>query len=104
MQAIRHHNMKIANKSLKVSKFKYLEMTVTHQNYTHGEIKLNLGNAYYHLVQNILSSHLLSNIKIHKTIILSVVLYKCETWSLIKGRNRLGAGCQGKYLALRESQ
>ena len=37
------------------------------------------------LVQNILSSSLLSKnlkIKIHRTIILPVVLYGCETWSL----------------------
>jgi hypothetical protein len=36
-------------------------------------------------VQNILSSRLLSKnlkIKIYRTIILSVVLYGCETWSL----------------------
>jgi len=42
--------------------------------------RLNTGNAYYHLVQNLLSSNLLSkNIKICRTIILSV-LYGCETW------------------------
>jgi len=36
-------------------------------------------------VQNLLSSSLLSktlNIKIYRTIILTVVLYGCETWSL----------------------
>jgi len=39
----------------------------------------------YHSVQNLLSSRLLSKnlkIKIHRTIILLVVLYGCETWSL----------------------
>jgi len=43
------------------------------------------GNNCYHSVQNILSSRLLSkNLKIttYRTIILSVVLYGCETWSL----------------------
>jgi hypothetical protein len=55
--------------------------------FLHEEIKsrLNSGNACYHAVQNLLSSRLLSrnvNIKIHKTIILFVVLYGCETWSL----------------------
>ena len=43
------------------------------------------GNAYYHSVQNLLSSRLLSKnskIKIYRTIILPVVLYGCETWSL----------------------
>jgi len=46
---------------------------------------LKLGNACYHSVQNALSSILLSKnikIKIHRIIILSVVLYGCETWSL----------------------
>jgi hypothetical protein len=44
-----------------------------------------LGNACYHSVQNLLSSHLLSRnikIRIYKTIILPIVLYGCETWSL----------------------
>jgi hypothetical protein len=47
--------------------------------------KLNSDNASYHSVQNLLFSHLLPrNIKIgmYKTIILPVVLYGCETWSL----------------------
>jgi hypothetical protein len=45
----------------------------------------NSGNACYHSVQSLLSSRLLSRnvkVKIHKTIILPVVLYGCETWSL----------------------
>jgi hypothetical protein len=47
--------------------------------------RLNSGSACYHSVQNLLSSRLLSKnvkIRIYKTIILSVVLYGCETWSL----------------------
>jgi len=46
---------------------------------------LKSGNACYHSVQNLLSSSLLSRnlkIKIHRTIILPVVLYGCETRSL----------------------
>jgi hypothetical protein len=42
-------------------------------------------NACYHSVQSLLSSCLLSRnvkVKICKTIILSVVLYGCETWSV----------------------
>jgi hypothetical protein len=41
--------------------------------------------SYYHSVQNLLSSRFLSKdlkIRIYKTIILPVVLYGCETWSL----------------------
>ena len=49
------------------------------------------GNACYNLVQNLLSSTLLSKnlkIKIYRTIILPVVLYGCETWSLILREER----------------
>jgi hypothetical protein len=53
----------------------------------HEEIKsrLNSGNACYHSVHSLLSSRLLSRnlkVKIYKTIILPVVLYGRETWSL----------------------
>jgi hypothetical protein len=62
-------------------------MPVTKQNSIQEEMKrrLSSGNACYHSVQSLLSSHLLSkNVKmrIYKTIILPVVLYGCETWSL----------------------
>jgi hypothetical protein len=46
---------------------------------------LGLRNACYNSVQKLLSSSSLSknlNIKIYRTIILPVVLYGCETWSL----------------------
>ena len=47
--------------------------------------RLRSGNTCYHSVQNLLSSRLLSKnlkIKVHRSIILPVVLYGCETWSL----------------------
>jgi hypothetical protein len=54
---------------------------------------LNSGSACYLLVQNLLSSRLLSRnikIRIYKTIILSVVLYGSETWSLtLREKHRL---------------
>jgi hypothetical protein len=53
----------------------------------HEEIKcrLNSGSGCYHSVQSLLSSRLLSGnvkVKMYKIIILSVVLYGCETRSL----------------------
>ena len=71
----------------RVEEFKYLGTTLTYQNSIAEEIKSRLrsGNACYHSVQNLLSSRLLSKnlkIKIYRTIILPVVLYGCETWSL----------------------
>jgi hypothetical protein len=62
-------------------------MTVTDQKLIQLEIerRLNSGNACYHSVQNLLSSRLLSKnsiIRIYKTIILPVVLYGCDSWSL----------------------
>jgi hypothetical protein len=69
-----------------VEQFKYLGTTLTNQNSIHEEIKSTLTSSNaYHSVQNLLSSSLLSKnvkIKIYRTIILPVVLYGCETWSL----------------------
>jgi hypothetical protein len=62
-------------------------MTLRDKNYIRDEVKsrLNSGNACYYSVQNLLSSRLISKnlkIKIYKTVILPVVLYECETWSV----------------------
>jgi hypothetical protein len=75
---------------------------VLNQNSNQEEIKSRLkpGNACYQSVQNLLSSSLLYKnlkIKIYRTIILPVVLYGCETWSLTlreeRRRGRLRIGC-----------
>jgi hypothetical protein len=82
------HSIKIVDRSIEdVAKFKYLGTTVTDQNYMHEEInsRLNSGNAYYHSVQSLMSSRLVSRnlkVKIYRTIILPVILYGCENWSL----------------------
>jgi hypothetical protein len=70
-----------------VAKFKYLGKTLTDQNYMQEEIKsrLNSGNSSYRSVQSLLSSRLLSRnlkVKIYRTIVLPVILYGCETWSV----------------------
>ena len=70
-----------------VEEFKYLGKTLTNQNSIQEEIKSRVksGSACYHSLQNLLSSSLLSKylkMKIYKTIILPVVVYGCETWSL----------------------
>jgi hypothetical protein len=83
-----NQNVRTANESFEnVAKFKYLGMTLTNQNDIYDEIKsrLNYGNICYYSVQNLLSSCLISKnlkSKIYKTVILPVVLYECETWSL----------------------
>jgi len=78
-----------------MEEFKYLGTTLTHQNSIQEEIKRRLksGNACYHSVQNLCSSSLLSKnlkIKIHRTVILPVVLFGCETWSFtLRGERTL---------------
>ena len=68
-------------------------MILTNQNSIQEKIKSRLksGNACYHSVQNHLSSSLLSKnlkIKIYRSIILPVVWYGCETWSLTLRKDR----------------
>jgi hypothetical protein len=101
------HSIKIANRSFEdVAKFKYLGITFTDQNCMHLEIKsrLNLGNACYHLVQSLLSTHVLSRnikVKIYKAIILPLVLYECETWSVtLREEYRLRV-CENRVLRIK---
>ena len=64
-----------------------METTLTNQNSIQEEIKSRpkTENVCLHSTQNLLSSSLLFKklkITIYRTIILRVVLYGCETWSL----------------------
>ena len=70
-----------------VEKFKYLGETVINTNDTLEEIKrrINTGNTCYYSLEKVLSIRLLSKklkANTYKTIILQVVLYGCETWSV----------------------
>ncbi|KAJ4434341.1 hypothetical protein ANN_22900 [Periplaneta americana] len=85
---VRNENIKIGDLSFEeVEKFKYLGATVTNINDTREEIKrrINMGNACYYSAEKLLSASLLSKnlkVRIYKTVILPVVLYGCETWTL----------------------
>ncbi|KAJ4436792.1 hypothetical protein ANN_16924 [Periplaneta americana] len=85
---VRNGNIKIGDLSFEeVEKFKYLGATVTNINDTREDIKrrINMGNACYYSVKKLFSSSLLSKnlkVRIYKTVILPVLLYGCETWTL----------------------
>jgi hypothetical protein len=101
-----NQNIMTANKSFEnVETFKYFGMTLIYQNDIHDEIKsrLNSGNACYHSVQNLLSSHLtIKNLKIrkYKTVILPVVLYGCITF-LSHSEGGIQTYYWGRYLDLK---
>ena len=88
------HKVKINNNSFeRVEKFIHLGRTLTDQNSIQEEIKSRLksGNACNRSVQNLLSSSLLFKnlkIEIYRNIILPVVLYGSETWSLTLRKER----------------
>jgi len=79
----RNHGVRADSSTFeRVKEFKYLGTTLTNPNSIPEEIKSRLrsGNVCYHLVQNLLSSRLLSKdlkIKIYRIIFLPVVLYGC---------------------------
>ena len=83
-----NHNIKTDNKTFeRLEQFKYSGTTLTIQNSIREKIKgrPKSRNAFYNSIQNLSPSRFLSKnmkINIYGTIILPVVLYGCETWSL----------------------
>jgi len=92
--AERIHSVRMDNSTFeRVEEFKYLGTTLTNLNAIREEFKKRLrsGNTCYYSVQKLLSSRLLSKnlkIKLYRTIILPVVLYVCEIWSLTLRQER----------------
>jgi hypothetical protein len=80
----KNRDIKIANILFEnVSQFKYLGMTVTNQNLVQEEIKRRLNSGKFGPEHSVISSAVKNlKIRIYKTIILPVVLYGCEIWSL----------------------
>ena len=102
--------MKLCDNKQEIKLFNFSERRMhgfpclTNQSSIHEKIqsRFKSGNACYHSVQNILSSTLVYknlNNKIYIKIILPVVLYGCETWSLTLGeKRRLGGGFENRVL------
>jgi hypothetical protein len=88
LNVVRSHNIKNVNSSFeKVEDLIYLGKILMNKNFLQEGIKRRLkpGNVCYHSVHNLLSSTLLFKnikIKIYRTVIVSVILYGCKTWSL----------------------
>jgi len=88
------HRINIDNSSFEREEhFGYLKTTLTNQNFIQEDIKSRSksGNACFYSAQNLLSSILLSKsvkIKIYISIILHVVFYGFETWSLTLKEDR----------------
>jgi hypothetical protein len=86
--AEQNHNIKRDTESFeRVEEFKCVVTNIRNRNSIHEGIKsrLKLGNACYHSVQNLLSSRLLSintRIRVYRTVVLPVVLYVRESWSV----------------------
>jgi hypothetical protein len=91
---VKYYDIEIENRLFEnMSQFKYLGTTVTNQNLIQEEIKkrLSSGNAWYHSIQNLLSSRSFSyrkKIRIYMTTIFPVVLHGCQTCSLKVFGNR----------------
>jgi len=98
------HSIKIYNKSFeRVDEFKFLATTFKNQNSIReiNHSTLQSGNACCQFVKNLLFSSLLPNtikIKIQRTVILSIVSYRYENWSLTLKEEHMLSVFQSKVL------
>ena len=80
------HTMKVDNSSIeRVEEFKYLGKTLKNKNSIHEEIKIEVRECLLQLgAEPFFFQFAIQKfkIKLYRTIILPVVLYGCETWSL----------------------
>jgi hypothetical protein len=87
--ARQNHKVNLGDMSFEMlERFRYLGTTLTKQNSIHEDVKniIKSANVWYNSAQNPLPSSLLSeniNVKIYRTVLLPVVLYGCEAWSLM---------------------
>jgi hypothetical protein len=92
-------DIKIVNRSFEnVSQFKYLGTTVANQNLIQEEIKRRLNSVMVATIWSrtfflLVCCRKNLKIRIYKTIILPVVLYGCETWSLTLREGHRPEGC-----------
>ena len=99
-QAGQNHNITTVHKSSeRAEQVNYLGTTLTNENSIQEDMKRRLksGNACHHSVQNLLSSSFLSRnikIKIHKTVILPVVLYGCDLVCHTEGGTEAEGVCE----------
>jgi hypothetical protein len=82
--------IRINNRDIEtVNKLKYLGSIITNNNNITSEINhiINMANNYYYGLRNILGSKLLQKdtiCKVYKTLIRTVMIYGCESWTLMK--------------------
>jgi hypothetical protein len=85
-----------------ISGTKVINKIVTNQKYIHNEIKSksNLGNVDTFQFRNFCSpiSYLNHKVQIYRSIILSVVLYGCETWYLSLREEHRSRVCENRVL------
>jgi hypothetical protein len=88
------HNIKIDNSSFeRVEQFEHLETNLTNQNSVQEKVRADCSQGIHAIIRcRIFCVSVCypknTKIKIHRTVVLPVVLYGCETWSLTLRKER----------------